>query len=61
MYCPVCKTCKTAIVNTGDDGVRTYRKRICKSCGYSFYTHEDIDDSNHSKYALNRIRNSQKL
>lgn len=39
MTCPVCGG-KTKVDETCTDGEQIYRRRVCKECGYIFYTTE---------------------
>lgn len=47
MICPFCNSTQTFIVNSRitSDGFKTWRRRLCQSCGNRFTTHEQIDMS----------------
>ena len=56
MNCPVCGK-ETGVVNVAKEKDATYRKRMCKGCGYAFYTTESEQD--HSKAEFKYLRNQQ--
>lgn len=45
MLCPECDS-KTRVVDSRPVETLVARKRVCKSCGYSFYTEEvEVEDN----------------
>ena len=57
MNCPKCKT-PTRVINTASDGKYVFRQRVCKECGYRFYSLEAADDR--ARYYLWKLRSGKR-
>ena len=44
MECPKCGCCKSSVINSRNIELAVFRTRICKDCGYKFYTEEMVLD-----------------
>ena len=54
MECPKCGE-QTSVTRTVSDSGYTYRKRICKSCKYIYYTKEQECDSYEALNSINFV------
>lgn len=56
MYCPECNG-KTGVAETKAIELNMYRRRVCKECGYKFYTEEtEIEDMSAFRYCWANAR-----
>lgn len=55
MYCPKCE-CDTKVKDSRPVGRLVARHRVCKSCGYDFYTEEVEVDNNESLKSFWRVK-----
>lgn len=57
MNCPLCRA-RTRVKNSVKSQTGVIRKRICKACGFQFYTEER--ENHAAKYLLAPLRAEQK-